>query len=180
MVKQTAEQKLTGMMEGYDSRVVRHLNAEFEQSTSRGDRFADAVASRVGSWPFIIVQSGILMFWMAWNILGPTRLHFDAPPFIGMNLLLSFQAGYTAPFIMMSANRMAKREHLEAEIDYAVNYKAEEEIADMQADLHHIYEHLEQIAVQNRDLATENREIVAQNRELQAKLSDLLTRLGHN
>jgi uncharacterized membrane protein len=117
---------------------------------------------------------------MAWNIFGPATLRFDAAPFIGLNLLLSFQAGYTAPFIMMSANRMAKREHLEAEIDYAINYKAEEEVADIQVDLHHIYENLEQIAAQNRDLAAENREIVVQNRELQTRLNELLTRLGQH
>lgn len=164
MPNQDPEQKLARIMDSYDTRVVRHLNAEFERNTTRGDRFADAVASRVGSWGFIGIQSIILVAWMLWNLFAPESLRFDPAPFIGMNLLLSFQAGYTAPFIMMSANRSAKREHLEAEIDYAINYKAEDEIADMQHDLHKIHKQLD--------------DLTRENKALHAKIDELLHRLG--
>ncbi len=54
--------------------------------------------------------------------------HWDPYPFILMNLLLSLQAAYTAPMIMMSQNRKADRDRLEAHNDYLINLKAEEEI----------------------------------------------------
>jgi uncharacterized membrane protein len=159
------DKKLHRMVKGYDKRVVRHLNNEFESGATTGDRFADSVATRVGSWLFIIVQSVVLAAWILWNLIGPASLRFDKPPFIAMNLLLSFQAAYTAPFIMMSANRTAKREHLEAEISYAINFKAEEEIGNMEDRL--------------TEIGFQLSKIQAENKELHAKLDQLLERPVH-
>jgi uncharacterized membrane protein len=146
------DQKLHRMVKGYDKRVVRHLNNEFDNGATTGDRFADSVASRVGSWAFIIVQSLVLAAWILWNVIGPESLRFDKAPFIAMNLLLSFQAAYTAPFIMMSANRTSKREHLEAEISYAINFRAEQEVANLQSAMHSITEHMEAMTTENKAL----------------------------
>jgi uncharacterized membrane protein len=55
----------------------------------------------VGSWPFILIQSFLLMLWIALNLLAYNQ-HWDPYPFILLNLMLSFQAAYTAPIIMMS------------------------------------------------------------------------------
>src|SRR5215472_5555292 len=71
------------------------------EQPSRGDRIADAVAAMVGSWPFIIVQSVLLLAWMTLNVTAWMN-HWDPYPFILLNLALSFQAAYAAPFIMMS------------------------------------------------------------------------------
>ena len=92
-----------------------------------GPRIADAVAAMVGSWPFIIVQSVMLLFWMLLNVTAWME-HWDPYPFILLNLALSFQAAYAAPFIMMSQNRQAMIDRQAAEHDYDINIKAELEI----------------------------------------------------
>jgi uncharacterized membrane protein len=92
-----------------------------------GDRLADRFASTMGSWRFIIIQSVILLIWMILNGIAFVK-HWDPYPFILLNLILSFQAAYAAPIIMMSQNRQAITDRLEAKHDYEVNMKAELEI----------------------------------------------------
>jgi uncharacterized membrane protein len=92
-----------------------------------GDRISDGVAATVGSWGFIIIQSIVLVIWMALNVSAYVR-QWDPYPFILLNLVLSFQAAYAAPFIMMSQNRQAAIDRAEAKGDYNVNVKAELEI----------------------------------------------------
>jgi uncharacterized membrane protein len=92
-----------------------------------GQRIADTVAATMGSWRFIIIQSLILMFWIALNITAYVQ-RWDPYPFILLNLALSFQAAYAAPFIMMSQNRQQDIDRMAAEHDYQINIKAELEI----------------------------------------------------
>lgn len=92
-----------------------------------GDQVSDAVARTVGSWRFIIIQSVLLVCWMAVNVAGYVE-HWDPYPFILLNLVLSFQAAYTAPVIMMSQNRQSNIDRQAAQHDYDVNLKAELEI----------------------------------------------------
>jgi uncharacterized membrane protein/quercetin dioxygenase-like cupin family protein len=99
--------------------VVAHLKL--------GQRIADAVATVMGSWSFIIVQSAILFAWIAANLIGAMR-GWDPYPFILLNLALSFQAAYAAPVIMMSQNLQQDIDRKAAENDYRINVKAELEI----------------------------------------------------
>jgi uncharacterized membrane protein len=92
-----------------------------------GQRIADSVAATMGSWRFIIIQSTILVCWIALNIAAWMQ-HWDPYPFILLNLALSFQAAYAAPFIMMSQNRQQDVDRKEAAADYQINIKAELEI----------------------------------------------------
>ena len=92
-----------------------------------GQRVADTVASNMGSWRFIIIQSAILIGWIILNITAYVQ-RWDPYPFILLNLALSFQAAYAAPFIMMSQNRQQDVDRMAAEHDYQVNIKAELEI----------------------------------------------------
>jgi uncharacterized membrane protein len=92
-----------------------------------GQKVADAVAAGMGSWPFIIVQSALLLIWIVLNVMAFMR-HWDPYPFILLNLALSFQAAYAAPFIMMAQNRQQDIDRKEAESDYQINIKAELEI----------------------------------------------------
>jgi uncharacterized membrane protein len=92
-----------------------------------GQRIADAVAATMGSWRFIILQSVLLMFWIALNVTAYVQ-QWDPYPFILLNLALSFQAAYAAPFIMMSQNRQQDIDRKSAENDYQINIKAELEI----------------------------------------------------
>jgi uncharacterized membrane protein len=92
-----------------------------------GQRIADVVAATMGSWNFIIVQSTILVVWIVLNVTAFVQ-RWDPYPFILLNLALSFEAAYAAPFIMMSQNRQQDIDRKQAESDRQVNIKAELEI----------------------------------------------------
>ena len=106
----------------------RRRAAAAAQAMRLGNRLADAVAATVGSWRFILIQSGLLLVWIAVNAAWG-RGAWDPYPFILLNLLLSFQAAYTAPIIMMSQNRQSDIDRGRALADYQVNLRAEAEIA---------------------------------------------------
>jgi uncharacterized membrane protein len=98
-----------------------------EEQPTLGQKIADGVAATMGSWNFIIIQSTILLAWIILNVTAWIR-HWDPYPFILLNLALSFQAAYAAPFIMMSQNRQQDVDRKKAESDYQINIKAELEI----------------------------------------------------
>ncbi|HVN76864.1 MAG TPA: DUF1003 domain-containing protein [Thermoanaerobaculaceae bacterium] len=106
---------------------VRNVNEMIEERLTFGQRASDRVAGIVGSWPFIVVQTALLAVWSVMNITAWVR-QWDPYPFILMNLFLSLQAAYTAPVIMMSQNRQAMKDRIEAHNDFLINQKAEEEI----------------------------------------------------
>src|SRR6266705_1313324 len=81
-----------------------------------GAKLADGVAEIVGSWRFIIIQSVLLGIWITLNMIAFVN-NWDPYPFILLNLVLSFQAAYAAPIIMMSQNRQAAKDRLMAEQD---------------------------------------------------------------
>jgi CRP/FNR family transcriptional regulator, cyclic AMP receptor protein len=105
----------------------RNVNEVEEEQMTLGQRIADRVADTIGSWPFIIVQTVILIIWIILNGIGWIK-GWDPYPFILLNLMLSFQAAYSGPVIMMSQNRQSDKDRLAAEIDHQVNTKAELEI----------------------------------------------------
>jgi uncharacterized membrane protein len=92
-----------------------------------GQKVADFIAATMGSWKFIIIQSTILLIWIVLNVTAYVQ-KWDPYPFILLNLALSFQAAYAAPFIMMSQNRQQDIDRKEAEEDHRINIKAELEI----------------------------------------------------
>jgi uncharacterized membrane protein len=124
-----------------DHSPVQNVNKILEEQSSFGERASDWIATIVGSWQFIIAQSILLMVWVILNITAWVN-HWDPYPFILMNLFLSMEAAFTAPIIMMSQNRQASRDRLEAHYDFLVNQKAEEEIRTI----------LEQLNAQNEAL----------------------------
>ncbi len=95
-----------------------------------GQKIADQVAAIMGSWTFIIIQSVLLFIWIVLNVTVVIAFikKWDPYPFILLNLALSFQAAYAAPFIMMSQNRQQDIDRREAENDHQINIKAELEI----------------------------------------------------
>jgi len=97
-------------------------------SASRADRIADAIARVGGSWTFILSFIAFLVFWIGANAWLLSRDAFDPYPFIFLNLVLSMIAALQAPIIMMSQNRQAARDRIDAAHDYEVNLKAEIEI----------------------------------------------------
>jgi len=107
--------------------VSRNVNEIEEEQMTLGQRVADKVADTIGSWRFIITQSIILIVWIILNVTAWIN-RWDPYPFILLNLMLSFQAAYAGPVIMMSQNRQSAKDRIAAEIDHEVNTKAEYEI----------------------------------------------------
>lgn len=80
-------------------------------------RLEDKVAKAIGSWKFLIIQTVVLLLYVLLNTESFEIHHFDPFPFIFLNLVLSFQAAYTAPILLISHNRMAERDRELAEQD---------------------------------------------------------------
>ena len=114
--------------------VSRDVNAAFSERLTLGQRLADKVAEFGGSWSFIISFSLALAAWAGLNTLVLAH-PFDPYPFIFLNLILSMVAAIQAPIIMMSQNRQAARDRLDAAHDYEINLKAEIEIMALQEKL---------------------------------------------
>lgn len=110
--------------------IARNTAKEFDAKTTVGQRAADAVATFGGSWTFISIFIAILLVWVGLNsfILVKYDRIFDPYPYILLNLFLSMLAAIQAPIILMSQNRQAEKDRLNAEHDYEVNLKAELEI----------------------------------------------------
>ena len=114
-------------------RTSRDTTAQFDAELSFGERLADRIAAFGGSWGFISIFIAVLLAWIAYNLERPAS--FDPYPFILLNLVLSCLAALQAPVIMMSQNRMAAKDRVDARHDYEVNLKAEMEITELHAKL---------------------------------------------
>ena len=115
---------------------VINVNEVADERMTIGQKIADGVASTMGSWKFIIIQTVIVVAWITSNVWLLTH-PFDPYPLILLNLLFSTQAAYAAPVIMMSQNRQAAKDRLMAESDYRTNLKAEEETRNIMEHLDH-------------------------------------------
>ena len=122
----------------------RNPNKELCERRTLGQRAADAIARFGGSWTFILLFAVWLVSWTVLNteILGPRAAAFDPYPYIFLNLILSMLAAIQAPMIMMSQNRQAARDRLEAEVDHDVNVRAEMAIRQVDERLHAIEQRL--------------------------------------
>ncbi|MGN5376079.1 DUF1003 domain-containing protein [Sphingomonas hankookensis] len=107
---------------------ARDRHAAFDDTMTLGERLADRVAAIGGSWGFITT---FCLFLVGWSVLNSVVLGtraFDPFPFIFLNLMLSMLAALQAPIIMMSQNRQAAKDRLEARLDYETNLRAEAQI----------------------------------------------------
>ncbi|OCT13363.1 hypothetical protein A8709_03680 [Paenibacillus pectinilyticus] len=134
-------QRIDRLVDDYENSILNRVDEAYSDQTTFTDRLADRIAKFGGSWTFIGYFGALLVAWTIWNTLPFFKpLHFDKPPFILLNLCLSFLAAFQAPIIMMSQNRQNARDKHESVIDFAINYKAEQEIDDIQNHLHRIEE----------------------------------------
>ena len=106
------------------SRVSRNANEEEKARATVADRAADLIAEFGGSWKFIGVSIGLIVFWIIFNSFILIR-GFDPAPYQMLNLVLAVIAGMQAPIIMMSQNRQGEKDRLRADLDYQVNLKNE-------------------------------------------------------
>src|SRR6476660_9761717 len=121
--------------------VSRNINQEHDQGLSFGDRLADRVASFGGSWTFIVIFGVALVAWVTLNTAILASRAFDPYPYILLNLFLSMIAAIQAPVIMMSQNRQAAKDRLQAAHDYEVNLKAEIEIHNLNSKMDQLLAH---------------------------------------
>jgi len=104
---------------------LKNINEVIDQQMTFGEKIADLVARFGGSWTFIISFCGFLLLWMAVNTVYLFTSAPDPFPYIFLNLILSCIAALQAPVIMMSQNRQAIKDRLQADQDFQINIKAE-------------------------------------------------------
>jgi len=80
-------------------------------------RLSEAIARFLGSWRFIGYMTAFIVIWLTWNAFGPADLRFDDYPFIFLTLVLSIQASYAAPLILLAQNRQTDRDRVQYQAD---------------------------------------------------------------
>src|SRR5690349_1218232 len=106
--------------------LIAQMEKAAETRRTFGEAVADLLAYGVGSWTFLIVQSIVLVIWMLLNLYG-AWMHWDPYPFILLNLVLSFQAAFATPILLMSQNRQARLNDRRNHLDLQINLLAEQE-----------------------------------------------------
>jgi uncharacterized membrane protein len=91
------------------------VNQLFHDEATLGERVADKVASRIGSWWFLITQSIFIVIWITLNTIEFITHKWDVYPFILLNLAFTIQAAYTGPVLLLSGNRQAQKDRLRLE-----------------------------------------------------------------
>lgn len=127
-------ERIRGLVTGHPEGAHRSVTQVEQEGMTIGQHLADAITETLGSWKFIVGQSVFLFIWLIINSLG-WFFRWDPYPFILLNLMLSFQAAFTAPIIMMSQNRQASRDRIASELDFEVNRMAAKEVDEIQAKL---------------------------------------------
>jgi uncharacterized membrane protein len=123
----------------------KNWHQKAQERRTLGERVADSVSTSMGSWRFIIIQTLIIIAWVGGNVW--LLFHFDPFPFIFLNLAFSAQAAYATPIIMMSQNRAAARDKVQAEHQYehqekelALNTELTKEIHQLTQEIHKLLE----------------------------------------
>lgn len=106
--------------------LIGQMQKAFDSHRTSGEWLADSIAAVVGSWTFLILQSVLLVIWMALNIVGWWK-QWDPYPFVLLNLVLSFQAAYATPILLMSQNRQSRIDERRNHLDLQINLLAEQE-----------------------------------------------------
>ena len=89
------------------------VNIAMDTDAPLGARIADRVTGFLGSWRFLVIQTVLVIIWIAGNIV--LLFHFDPYPFILLNLAFSTQAAYAAPLILLAGNRASQRDRMTLE-----------------------------------------------------------------
>jgi uncharacterized membrane protein len=87
-------------------------------------RFSERIARFLGTGRFIVWMTLIIIVWVLWNIFAPVKLRFDEYPFIFLTLMLSLQASYAAPLILLAQNRQDDRDRVTHEQDRKQNERS--------------------------------------------------------
>jgi len=124
------------------TRVSRNVNEEMEVHSTALLRIADWIAWFSGSMPFLILNGGWFIIWIALNTLPLGVPAFDPYPFGLLTMIVSLEAIFLSCFVLISQNRQAQKDKVRADIEYEVNIKAELEIAHLHEKTDRIYENM--------------------------------------
>ncbi|MGI5287017.1 DUF1003 domain-containing protein [Nonomuraea polychroma] len=80
-------------------------------------RMAERIARFIGTARFLVYMTVFVMVWVSWNVFAPPNLKFDPYPYIFLTLMLSLQASYAAPLILLAQNRQDDRDRIQYEHD---------------------------------------------------------------
>jgi uncharacterized membrane protein len=127
---------------------LRHpVNVALSQNAPLGVRIANGVTGFMGSWKFIIIQTAVVVAWVAGNIY--LVFNFDPYPFIFLNLAFSTQAAYAAPLILLASNQAAVRDRATLEHAATEAEEADHKDDDLKARLERIEALLAQLTQSN-------------------------------
>ena len=120
------------------TRVSRNVNEEVEERLSTFQRIADWISWFSGSMAFLLVNALWFATWIALNTLPLGIPAFDPYPFGLLTMIVSLEAIFLSCFVLLSQNRQAEKDRVRSDIEYAINVKAELEVA-------HLHEKTDQI-----------------------------------
>jgi uncharacterized membrane protein len=129
-------------------------------------RWSERVARFIGSARFIGWMTVFVIAWVLWNTLAPQDLRFDPFPFIFLTLMLSLQASYAAPLILLAQNRQADRDRVQYQEDRALTER-------LVADTEYLTREIASIRIATGELATRDF-LRGEVRDLADELSELL------
>jgi uncharacterized membrane protein len=118
------------------SRFRHPVNVALHTNAPMGVRVANRVTGFMGSWKFIVIQTIVVTAWVLGNVY--LIFHFDAYPFIFLNLAFSTQAAYAAPLILLASNQSAVRDRATLEHAAAEAEEADRKDDDLKARLERI------------------------------------------
>ncbi|UNO40066.1 DUF1003 domain-containing protein [Streptomyces sp. MST-110588] len=87
-------------------------------------RLSEKIARFLGTGRFIVWMTVLIVLWVVWNVAAPDHLRFDKYPFIFLTLMLSLQASYAAPLILLAQNRQDDRDRVSREQDRKQNERS--------------------------------------------------------
>ena len=110
-------------------------------------RWSESIARYMGTAKFLVYMTVVISAWFAWNTLAPEQLRFDPYTFTFLTLILSLQASYAAPLILLAQNRQADRDRVALEEDRAQNQR-------LQSDVEYLTRELAAMRLALGDMAT--------------------------
>src|SRR5215218_1022371 len=128
--------------------------------------FAEQFARFMGTARFLMWMTVVVIFWVAWNTLAPRDLRFDEYPFIFLTLILSLQASYAAPLILLAQNRQESRDRVVTEQDRQANARS-------RADMDYLAREIAGLRMSVGELATRDYLRSELRAELRAILAEL-------
>jgi uncharacterized membrane protein len=130
-------------------------------------KFAEAFARFMGTARFLFGMTVVIVLWLLWNLpWGPPRPRFDEYPFIFLTLILSLQASYAAPLILLAQNRQEARDRIALESD-------REQAAQSRADMDFLAREIASLRMSVGELATRDYLRSELRSELRAILAEL-------